>query len=109
MSASSTHLNRLAVLLSLKNSHDLGVILEPAARNRLQVVENDQDERERLKVLAVDVIGTFKKEEIKDARAVAEVVCLAPLIERDIFRDLLKSVYMYDAIDHSRLLDVHQV
>ncbi|KAF9343630.1 hypothetical protein BGX34_006537, partial [Mortierella sp. NVP85] len=91
----------------LKNSHELDDILEPAARNWLQVIENDQDERERLKVLAVDVIRTFKKEEIKDAKAVAEVVCLAPVIEREIFREVLKA--FYDGIHHSGLLDVHQV
>ena len=91
----------------LKDSHELDEILEPAARNWLQVVENDQDERERLKVLAVDVIRTFKKEEIKDAKAVAEVVCLAPVIEREIFREVLKT--FYDGINHSGLLDVHQV
>ncbi|KAK3807646.1 MAG: WD40-repeat-containing domain protein [Benniella sp.] len=91
----------------LKDSHDLDDILEPVARNWLQVVENDEDEHERLKILAMDVIRTFKKEEIKDAKVVAEVVCLAPVIDKDIFRDLLRT--FYDGIDHSGLLDVHQV
>ncbi|KAK3807581.1 MAG: hypothetical protein J3Q66DRAFT_444698 [Benniella sp.] len=91
----------------LKDSHDLDDILEPVARNWLQVVENDEDEHERLKILAMDVIRTFKKEEIKDAKVVAEVVCLAPVIDKDIFRDLLRT--FYDGIDHSGLLDFHQV
>ncbi|KAK3807555.1 MAG: hypothetical protein J3Q66DRAFT_374315 [Benniella sp.] len=91
----------------LKDSHDLDDILEPVARNWLHVVENDEDEHERLKILAMDVIRTFKKEEIKDAKVVAEVVCLAPVIDKDIFRDLLRT--FYDGIDHSGLLDVHQV
>jgi len=91
----------------LKDSHELDDILEPTARNWLQVVENDDDEHERLKLLSLDVIRTFKKEEIKDAKAVAEVVCLAPVIERDIFRDLLRT--FYDGIDHSGLLDIHQL
>ncbi|KAF9345016.1 hypothetical protein BGX34_005104, partial [Mortierella sp. NVP85] len=77
----------------LKDSHELDDILEPVARNWLQVVENDEDEHDRLKILAVDVVRTFKKEEIKDAKTVAEVVCLAPVLEKDIFRDLLKSFY----------------
>ena len=34
-------------------------------------------------------------------------MCLAPVIERDIFRDLLKS--LYDGIDQSELLDIHQL
>jgi len=91
----------------LRDSHELDDILEPTARNWLQIAENDEDEHERLKLLSLDVIRTFKKEEIKDAKAVAEVVCLAPVIERDIFRDLLRT--FYDGIDHSGLLDIHQL
>jgi len=94
-------------LALLNDSHELDDILEPVARNWLQIVENDEDEHERLKLLALDVVRTFKKEEIKDAKAVAEVVCLAPVIDRDIFRDLLKS--FYDGIDHSGLLDIYQL
>ncbi|KAF9343028.1 hypothetical protein BGX34_007330, partial [Mortierella sp. NVP85] len=98
----------LACCLGLLNkSHELEDILEPVARDWLQVVENDEDEHERLKVLATDVIRTFKKEEIKDAKAVAEVVCLAPVIEKDLFRSLLGS--FVDGIDHSKLLDIHQL
>ncbi|KAI8345458.1 hypothetical protein B0O80DRAFT_282471 [Mortierella sp. GBAus27b] len=69
-------------LALLKDFHSLDDILEPAARNWLQVVENDEDEQERLKVLATDVVRTFKKEEIKDAKAVSEVVCLVPVLRR---------------------------
>ncbi|KAK3807695.1 MAG: WD40-repeat-containing domain protein [Benniella sp.] len=94
-------------LALLKDSQQLEEILEPSARSWLQVTENDKDEHERLKVLAVDVIRTYKKEDIKDAKAVAEVVSLAPVLERDIFRDLLRSFYA--DIDHSGLLDIHQL
>ncbi|KAF9346729.1 hypothetical protein BGX34_003689, partial [Mortierella sp. NVP85] len=100
--------SQLAYCLALlSDSQELDEILEPSARKWLHLVENDEDEHERLKVLALDVIRTFKKEEIKDAKAIAEVVCLAPVIERDIFRDLLRS--FYDGIDHSALLDIHQL
>ncbi|KAK3823023.1 MAG: WD40-repeat-containing domain protein [Benniella sp.] len=91
----------------LNNLHEIEDIIEPVARNWLQVVENDEDEHERLTVLATDVIRTFKKEEIKDAKAVAEVVCLAPVIERDLFRDLLGS--FVDGIDRANLLVLHQL
>ena len=91
----------------LNNSRKLKDVLEPVARDWLQVVENDEDEIERLKNLATDVIRTFKKEEIKDAKSVAEVVCLAPVIKRDLFRDLLGS--FVDGIDRSKLLNIHQL
>ncbi|KAI8345459.1 hypothetical protein B0O80DRAFT_491768 [Mortierella sp. GBAus27b] len=94
-------------LALLKDFHSLDDILEPVARNWLQVVENDEDEQERLKVLATDVVRTFKKEEIKDAKAVSEVVCLVPVLEKDTYRDLLMD--FYDGIDHSGLLDFHQL
>jgi len=91
----------------LKESHEIEDILEPAARSWLQFVENDEDEQERLKNLAKDVIRTFKKEEIKDDKAVAEVVCLGPVIERELFRDLLGT--FYDGVDHSGLLAIPHV
>ncbi|KAI8357919.1 hypothetical protein B0O80DRAFT_485074 [Mortierella sp. GBAus27b] len=94
-------------LALLKDSRSLEGILEPAARNWLQAVENDEDEQERLKVLATDVIRTFKKEEIKDAKAVAEVVSLAPVLEKEVFRGLLME--FYNGVDHSGLLDFHQL
>jgi len=90
----------------LSESHDIE-ILEPVARSWLQVVENDEDEQERLKNLAKDVIRTFKKEVIKDAKAIAEVVCLAPVIDRELFKDLLGT--FYDGVDHSGLLAVPHV
>ncbi|KAF9927675.1 hypothetical protein BGZ65_006678, partial [Modicella reniformis] len=65
---------QLACCLSLlKASHSLDDILEPAARNWIQTVEKDDDEQERLKVLATDVIRAYKRDEIKDAKTVAEI------------------------------------
>ena len=91
----------------LKESHEIDDILEPVARSWLQAVENDEDEHERLKMLAKDVIRTFKKEMIKDAKAVAEVVCLAPVIDRELFRDLLGT--FYDGVNQSGLLAIPHV
>ncbi|KAK3823326.1 MAG: hypothetical protein J3Q66DRAFT_437708 [Benniella sp.] len=91
----------------LKKSRDLDDILEPVARNWLQVVGNDEDEQERLKILALDVIRTFKKEEIKDAKAIAEVVCLAPVIDKDIFQDLLGT--FCNEIDRFTWFEIHQL
>ncbi|KAF9970566.1 hypothetical protein BGZ65_011037, partial [Modicella reniformis] len=64
-------------------------VLEAAITNWLQAIEKDKDEQERLKMLTMDVIRVFKREELKDAKAVAEVVCLSPVLDKDAFRDLL--------------------
>ncbi|KAF9983943.1 hypothetical protein BGZ65_001253, partial [Modicella reniformis] len=56
----------------LKVSLSLDTTLEPAARNWLQAIEKNTDEQDRLKVLVTDVIRAFKRDEIKDAKSVAE-------------------------------------
>ncbi|KAF9344565.1 hypothetical protein BGX34_005521, partial [Mortierella sp. NVP85] len=99
---------QLAACLSLlKNSQLLDGMLEPAARKWLQATEKDTDEQERLKVLATNVIRAFQREEIKDNKAVAEVVCLAPVLEKSDFQYLLRE--LCKGIDQSVLLDVHQL
>jgi hypothetical protein len=82
-------------------------ILDPAARNWLLLTIKEQDERDRLKVLATDVIRAFKRDEFRDAKSVTEIMYLAPVLESDDFRYLLKE--FYSGIDHSGLLDVHQL
>ncbi|KAF9999426.1 hypothetical protein BGZ65_005211, partial [Modicella reniformis] len=84
-----------------------GSAQDPAARKWLQVIEKDIDEQERLKAMATDVIRAFKRDEIKDAKVVAEVVCLSPVLDKDAFDDLLKE--FYNGINQSGLLDVHQL
>ncbi|KAF9365999.1 hypothetical protein BGX34_006884, partial [Mortierella sp. NVP85] len=91
----------------LRASQSPDIILEPLARDWLQAVEKNTDEQERLKRLARDVIRAFKGEEIKDSKAVAEVIHLAPVLERDDFRYLLKE--FYSGVDQSDLLNVHQL
>jgi hypothetical protein len=78
--------------------------LNTAARNWVQSTKNDQDERDRLKTLATDVIRAFKRDELKDTKAVAEVIYLAPVLENDDYRYLLKE--FYSGIDQSGLLDI---
>jgi len=65
------------------------------------------DEQERLHTMATDVIRAFKRDEIKDIKVVAEVVCLAPVLNKDAFNDLLRE--FYSGIDNSGLLNYHQV
>ncbi|KAF9343456.1 hypothetical protein BGX34_006731, partial [Mortierella sp. NVP85] len=98
----------LACCLSLLNaSHSLDDVLDPTARAWKQAAEKDDDEHERLKVLSIDVIRAYKRDEIKDAKVVAEVVTLAPVLDKDMFRDLLKE--FYSGIGGSDLLDFHQL
>ncbi|KAG0003390.1 hypothetical protein BGZ65_001754, partial [Modicella reniformis] len=92
-------------LLQVSLSHD--DILEPAARKWLQTIEKDNDEQDRLKMLATDVIRAFKRDEIKDDKVIAEVVYLAPVLDKDAFQDLLRE--FYSGINQSELLDVHQL
>jgi hypothetical protein len=84
-----------------------GDILDPTARNWVHATKNEPDEQERLKTLATDVIRAFKRDEFKDAKSVTEVAYLAPVLENDDFRYLLKEFYM--GIDQSGLLDIHQL
>ncbi|KAF9348022.1 hypothetical protein BGX34_002748, partial [Mortierella sp. NVP85] len=81
--------------------------LEPTALKWILAVEQDKDEQERLRGIATDVIRAFKKENIKDAKVVAEVVCLAPILDKDTFHDLLGE--FYSGVDHSGLMRFQQL
>ncbi|KAG0212617.1 hypothetical protein BGX31_001446, partial [Mortierella sp. GBA43] len=87
----------------LKVSHSPDHILEQAAQLWLQTIEKDSDEQERLHTLSIEVVRAFKRDEFKDAKAVAEVVWLAPVLNKDPFHDLLRE--FYSGIDHSGLLN----
>lgn len=84
-----------------------GDVLDPDACKWLRAIEKDKDEEERLNKLATDLIKAFAQDELKDAKTVAEVVHLAPVLKKDNFRDLLKQ--FYDGIKHSGLLDFYQL
>ncbi|KAG0220995.1 hypothetical protein BGX31_010315 [Mortierella sp. GBA43] len=77
----------------LQVSHSPNVILDPAAHNWLQAVERDADEQERLHALSTQVVRAFMKDELKDAKAVAEVVCLAPALTKEAFHDLIREFH----------------
>jgi hypothetical protein len=81
-------------------------LLEPA-RKWLGAIEKDTDEQDRLKKMALEVVRAFKRDELKDAKAVTEIVYLAPVLSKDTFQDLLREFYM--GIDQSGLLSIHQL
>jgi len=87
--------------------HEIDDILDPDARTWLQLIKTEPDEQERLKTLATDVVRAFKRDEIKDTKAVTEVVYLAPVLEKNDFRYLLKE--FHSGIEQSSLLDIHQL
>jgi len=99
---------QLATCLSLlKHSQLLEDMLEPSAREWLQVTGKDTDEQDRLKILATNVIRAFQREAIKDDKTIAEVICLAPVLEKCDFQYLLRE--LCKGIDQSILLDLHQL
>ncbi|KAF9951190.1 hypothetical protein BGZ65_006107, partial [Modicella reniformis] len=103
-----TNTPQLACCLGLLNiSRSPGDTMEPTVRSWLQIIEKDTDEQEQLKALVMDVIRAFKRDELKDAKAVAEVLYLAPVLDKDPFRDLLNE--FYSGANQSGLFDFHQL
>ncbi|KAG0245101.1 hypothetical protein BGX31_007945 [Mortierella sp. GBA43] len=82
-------------------------ILNPAVRKWFQITIADPGEQERLKVIATDVIRACNRGELMDAKTLAEVVNLSPVLDKDDFRHLLREFRL--GVSHSRSLDVHQL
>ncbi|KAG0212438.1 hypothetical protein BGX31_001502, partial [Mortierella sp. GBA43] len=81
--------------------------LDPDAQKWLKTVEMDADEHERLNAMLTELIRVFKRDEIKDAKAVAEVVYLAPVLNKNTFQDVLQE--FYSVFNHSGLLNLHHL
>ena len=94
-------------LYLLKSDRSPDDTLDPAAHNWLNTTKKDLDEQDRLKSMATELIKAFKRDELKDAKTVAEVVYLAPVLDKDSFQALL-SIF-YSGIDPSKLLKVHHL
>jgi hypothetical protein len=91
----------------LKAAQSADITFSSIAHDWLQTVQKDTDEKDRLHGMVPDIIRVFKAEKIKDTKAVAEVVCLAPVLNKEEFHDLLSE--FYSRIDHSGLLDISQL
>ncbi|KAG0204157.1 hypothetical protein BGX31_003242, partial [Mortierella sp. GBA43] len=91
----------------LQDSSSSDDALEPVTQKWIQTIEKDADEQERLHALSKGVIRAFMRDELKDAKAIAEVVCLATVLNKDTFHDLLRE--LYSGIDHSGLLSFHHL
>ncbi|GJJ71772.1 hypothetical protein EMPS_04129 [Entomortierella parvispora] len=103
----------------LQSTHQLAyclALLQPSVQendippNALQwrrcTLEN-ADEKYRLESLAVETINAFAKDAMKDAATVAEVVRLAPVLNSDHSRFLLK--IFIDTVNQSEILQLHSL
>ncbi|KAG0004117.1 hypothetical protein BGZ79_010242 [Entomortierella chlamydospora] len=78
--------------------------LDPSARNWLKIASLNPDEKPRLETLALDLIRFFIRDEIKDKKAIAEVLCLAPVLGEEDTRVLLRQFQSH--MEDSRILDI---
>ena len=91
----------------LQASHLPDITMHPTAQKWLRTIENNTDEQERLHAMATEIIRAYKRDEIKDARIINEVVHLSSVLSKDTYKDLLRE--LYSGIEHSGLLNVHQL
>jgi len=97
---------QLVCCLSLLQASRLpDIALDPAALKLLRAIEDDTGEQERLHSMVTEVVRAYKRDEIKDAKIITEVVHLAPVLDKDTYQDLLRE--LYSGIDHAGLLNVH--
>ncbi|KAG0043710.1 hypothetical protein BGZ83_011109 [Gryganskiella cystojenkinii] len=64
--------------------------LGPLAYKWLTETERDEEEKARLEALATNLIRAFKQDKMKDGKAIAEVLCLVPVLGEDDVRFLLR-------------------
>ncbi|KAI1290652.1 hypothetical protein EDD11_009126, partial [Mortierella claussenii] len=79
--------------------------LDTPTRTWLHATNANNIGRERLKTMATDLLREFMRDEFRDANATAEVVCVAPVLDKDRFRDLLK-LFVHN-LSAPGLLDTH--
>ncbi|KAI1320807.1 hypothetical protein EDD11_009764 [Mortierella claussenii] len=97
---------QLAYCLGLLQASSLpDNILDTPTRTWLHAAKESEFERERLKAMATDLLLEFTRDELKDAKAVTEVVCVAPVLDKEEFRFLLKK--FVDSLSSPGLLDTH--
>ncbi|KAG0313965.1 hypothetical protein BGZ99_008459, partial [Dissophora globulifera] len=97
---------QLAYSLSLLPSPSLTMkSLDEAERAWSRAKVDDVEEQERLRTLATDLTKAFINDELKSSSTVAEVMCLAPVLDKELFRKLL--MIFIDGINQATLLELH--
>ncbi|KAF9945851.1 hypothetical protein BGZ72_000918 [Mortierella alpina] len=100
-----TSTRQLALCLALLQETALPLhSLDASTRAWLTAIEKNQDEKERLRTLAIDMIRALVRDEVKDIKAINEVVCLAPVLDRVDLRAVLS--LLVKMISDSPLLNV---
>ncbi|KAF9571436.1 hypothetical protein EC968_000531 [Mortierella alpina] len=98
---------QLAYCLALLQAAELDDSLSSdAVKWRHQTLGNSK-EKDRLEAMAVEILKEFDEDRLKDASATSEVVQLAPVLEKDHSRSLLK--IFVKALDESMILDYHSL
>lgn len=77
---------------------------EPEACVWLRETIQNADERARLETMVSDLIRAFTRDEIKNTKAITEVLCLVPVLNEDSFRFLL-SLFLSN-LEWLRILDI---
>ncbi|KAG0043664.1 hypothetical protein BGZ83_011144, partial [Gryganskiella cystojenkinii] len=100
---------QLALCLALLRASPLsdGDTLIPSARKWLTVTKNNLDEQERLKAMATDLIRAYTRDELKGTKATAEVLLLAPVLEKEDYQILLSR--FVNEVEGSVLMDIQSL
>ncbi|KAG0053542.1 hypothetical protein BGZ83_000895 [Gryganskiella cystojenkinii] len=99
---------QLANCLGLLQASPLpDVPVNSSARTWTEITRKNPMEQERLQTMATDLIRAYFRDELKDAKAIAEVVCLAPVLEKEDYRTLLS--HLVDGIEGSSLLHIQSL
>ncbi|KAF9560156.1 hypothetical protein EC968_006332 [Mortierella alpina] len=77
--------------------------LDAPIRTWLTATKRNQEEKDRLRTLATDIVRALVRDELKDIETIREVVCLASVLDRDDFQALLS--LLVDMVSKSLLLD----
>ncbi|KAG0231962.1 hypothetical protein BGX31_005319 [Mortierella sp. GBA43] len=93
----------LGLLQAWRSSPD--DILDPSSRNWLQAVDKNEDEINRITALGMDVITTFIHEGVSDVKLTTEVLRLASVVDKNLYRHLFGQL----SNEESFVLGSHQL
>ncbi|KAG0036044.1 hypothetical protein BGZ83_003912, partial [Gryganskiella cystojenkinii] len=85
---------QLTLCLGLLRASPLpgGGTLNPSALTWLNITQENVEEQERLKAMATDLIRAYSRDELKGTNVTAEVVLLAPVLEKEEYHILLSQL-----------------